>query len=86
MDSLSDSLLAAVADTSFYGTTSHPPVAGKFLSFNLRVSSCSLEKPLKPLVKLNLPPAVIACYQRSGITDLFAWQAECLEKASASGE
>jgi DNA polymerase theta len=34
---------------------------------------------------LNLPPAVIACYQRSGISHLFAWQAECLEKASASG-
>jgi len=41
---------------------------------------------LKPLTELNLPPAVIACYQRSGITHLFAWQAECLEKASASGE
>jgi hypothetical protein len=35
---------------------------------------------------LNLPPAVVACYQRSGISHLFAWQAECLEKASASGK
>jgi hypothetical protein len=51
-----------------------------FLSFY------SLEKPLKPLAELNLPPAVIACYQRSGISHLFAWQAECLERASASGE
>jgi hypothetical protein len=48
--------------------------------------SYSLEKPTKPLVELNLPPAIIACYQRSGITHLFAWQAECLEKASTSGE
>jgi hypothetical protein len=30
MDSLSDSLLAAVAETSFYGSNNHPPVAGKF--------------------------------------------------------
>ncbi len=44
------------------------------------------EKPAKALVELNLPPAVVACYQRSGISHLFAWQAECLEKASASGE
>jgi len=35
MDSLSDSLLAAVVDTSFYGHN-HPPVAGKFLHFNQR--------------------------------------------------
>jgi len=42
----------------------------------------TLEKPSKPLGDLNLPPAVIACYQRAGITDLFSWQAECLEKAS----
>jgi DNA polymerase theta len=45
-----------------------------------------LEKPLKPLTELNLPSAIIACYQRAGISHLFAWQAECLEKASASGE
>ncbi|CAF3131856.1 unnamed protein product [Rotaria sp. Silwood2] len=70
MDSLSDSLLAAVTETSFYGPN-HPPVA---------------EKPPKPLTELNLPTAVINCYQRSGISHLFAWQAECLEKASASGK
>ncbi|CAF2671985.1 unnamed protein product [Rotaria sp. Silwood2] len=70
MDSLSDSLLAAVTETSFYGFN-HPPVA---------------EKPPKPLTELNLPTAVINCYQRSGISHLFAWQAECLEKASASGK
>lgn len=45
-----------------------------------------LEKPSKPLVELNLPPAVIACYHRLGISHLFAWQAECLQKASARGE
>ena len=47
---------------------------------------CSLEKPSKPLVELNLPPAVIACYHRLGISHLFAWQAECLQKASTRGE
>ncbi|CAF2131488.1 unnamed protein product [Rotaria magnacalcarata] len=70
MDSMSDSLLAAVTETSFYGAH-HPPVA---------------EKPLKPLNELNLPSAVINCYQRFGISHLFAWQAECLEKAGASGK
>ncbi|CAF4165183.1 unnamed protein product, partial [Rotaria magnacalcarata] len=67
---MSDSLLAAVTETSFYGAH-HPPVA---------------EKPLKPLNELNLPSAVINCYQRFGISHLFAWQAECLEKAGASGK
>ncbi|CAF1107116.1 unnamed protein product [Rotaria sp. Silwood1] len=70
MDSLSDSLLAAITETSFH-ESNHPPVA---------------EKPLKPLSELNLPIAVINCYQRFGITHLFAWQAECLEKASANGK
>ncbi|CAF1182561.1 unnamed protein product [Rotaria sordida] len=70
MDSFSDSLLAAVTEISFYGPN-HPQVA---------------EKPPKPLIELNLPTAVINCYQRSGISHLFAWQAECIEKASASGK
>ncbi|CAF0891418.1 unnamed protein product [Rotaria sordida] len=71
MDSLSDSLLAAVTETSFYAPN-HPPVTEK--------------QPSKPLTELNLPTAVINCYQRSGISHLFAWQAECIEKASASGK
>ncbi|CAF0888053.1 unnamed protein product [Adineta ricciae] len=70
MDSLSDSLIAAVTETSF-NVPSHPPIA---------------EKPVKPLAELNLPPAVVACYQRAGISHLFAWQADCLEKASSSGK
>ena len=35
---------------------------------------------------MNLPSAVIDYYQRTGISHLFAWQAECLEKASSNGE
>ncbi|CAF3835924.1 unnamed protein product [Rotaria sp. Silwood1] len=67
MDSFSDSLLAAVAETSFYGPA--PP---------------SIKNREKPITELKLPPAVIAYYQRSGILHLFAWQADCLEKANSS--
>ncbi len=56
------------------------------LEFERSMSMFCLEKPTKPLVELNLPPAVVACYQRLGISYLFGWQAECLEKASASGD
>ena len=35
IDSLSDSLIAAVTETSFYGAA-HPPVAGKSYALKLR--------------------------------------------------
>ena len=82
MDSLSDSLLAAVTETSFYGPSS-VPIAGEQESDHSCDNGC-LEKPLKPLAELHLPPAIVACYQRAGVSHLFAWQAECLLKASGS--
>jgi hypothetical protein len=88
MDSLSDSLLAAVTETSFH-IPAPPPVAGKFSHFVLQyifINFNYLEKLLKPIAELNLSPAITACYQRSGISHLFSWQADCLEKANASGE
>jgi hypothetical protein len=39
----------------------------------------------KSLNELDLPMDIVACYQHVGITHLFAWQAECLNKAFANG-
>lgn len=80
MDSLSDSLLAAVVETSF-NAPPPAPILGKQWLDDSSDNGC-LEKPLKSLADLHLPPAIVACYQRVGVTHLFAWQAECLEKAS----
>jgi hypothetical protein len=84
MDSLSDSLLAAVVETSFNAPPPAPPVLGKQRFDDSSSDNGRLEKPLKPLADLHLPPAIVACYHRVGVTHLFAWQAECLEKASGS--
>lgn len=83
MDSLSESLLAAVTDTSFHGPTPRPIFGELFFLLFFRRHIGFLEVPLNDL---QLPPRIVACYQRAGISSLFSWQAECLSQASANSK